>query len=191
SRCRPRRATTLRFRRVPTSCSAVSLRTIGAIGTPRPGDSTFLYSRGRWKSGSAMAPRAVLDGVMWSSLTTSQARATRRAQWDFRGSVPLYRWAPYAGPADPHPSMRIWHFGYCLFLRDRILAEPGRRWLADRRHDAPRDARTVRSHTRRLRMPEHERMTTRLKTLVSTARIICLSGRDQSHWCEDGGSAGL
>src|SRR5436309_6362940 len=75
---RPRRATTLRFRRVPTSCSAVSLRTIGAIGTPRPGDSTFLYSRGRWKSGSAMAPRAVLDRVMWSSLTTSQARATRQ-----------------------------------------------------------------------------------------------------------------
>src|SRR5580692_11631151 len=32
---------------------------------------------GRWKSGSAMAPRAVLDRVMWSSLTTSQARATR------------------------------------------------------------------------------------------------------------------
>src|SRR5438132_991018 len=27
--------------------------------------------------------------------------------------------------------------------------------------------------------------------LVSTARIICLSGRDQFHWCEDGGSAGL
>src|SRR5947209_20444637 len=26
---------------------------------------------------------------------------------------------------------------------------------------------------------------------VSTASIICLSGRDQSHWCEDGGSAGL
>jgi hypothetical protein len=26
---------------------------------------------------------------------------------------------------------------------------------------------------------------------VSTARIICLSGRDQSHWREDGGSAGL
>ena len=25
---------------------------------------------GRWKSGSAMAPRAVLDRVMWSSLTT-------------------------------------------------------------------------------------------------------------------------
>jgi hypothetical protein len=26
---------------------------------------------------------------------------------------------------------------------------------------------------------------------TATARIICLSGRDQSHWCEDGGSAGL
>ena len=26
---------------------------------------------------------------------------------------------------------------------------------------------------------------------VSTARIICLGGRDQSHWCQDGGSAGL
>src|SRR5215471_3578085 len=31
---------------------------------------------------------------MWSSLTTSQARATRRARWEFRGSVPLCRWAP-------------------------------------------------------------------------------------------------
>ena len=51
-----------------------------AIGTPRPGDNTFLFSKGRWKSGSAMAPRAVLDRVMWSSLTTSQARATRRAR---------------------------------------------------------------------------------------------------------------
>ena len=105
SLCRPRRATTLRFRRVPTSCSAVSLRTIGAIGTPRPGDNTFLFSWGRWKSGSAMAPRAVLDRVMWSSLTTSQARATRRARWEFRGSVPLCRWAPNAGPT-PHPRMR-------------------------------------------------------------------------------------
>ena len=40
----------------------------------------ILFSRGRWKSGSAMAPRAVLDRVMWSSLTTSQARAIRRAR---------------------------------------------------------------------------------------------------------------
>src|SRR5438067_9654155 len=64
-----------------------------------PGDNTFLFSRGRWKSGSAMAPRAVLDRVMWSSLTTSQARATRRARWEFRGSVPPWRWAPNAGPA--------------------------------------------------------------------------------------------
>src|SRR6201982_297494 len=86
------------FKRVPTSCSAVSLRTIGAIGTPRPGDNTFLFSWGRWKSGSAMPPRAVLDRVMWSSLTTSQARATRRARWEFRGSAPLCRWAPDAGP---------------------------------------------------------------------------------------------
>src|ERR1700726_3098707 len=31
------------------------------------------------------------------SLTTSQARATRRARWEFRGSVPLWRWAPNAG----------------------------------------------------------------------------------------------
>ena len=69
-----------------------------------PGDNTFLFSRGRWKSGSAMAPRAVLDRVMWSSLTTSQAKATRRARWEFRGSVPLGRWAPNAGPA-PHPRM--------------------------------------------------------------------------------------
>ena len=44
---------------------------------------------GRWKSGSAMAPRAVLDRVMWSSLTTSRARTTRHAGWEFRGSVPL------------------------------------------------------------------------------------------------------
>ena len=87
------------------SCSAVSLRTIGAIGTPRPGDNTFLFSRGRWRSGSAMAPRAVLDRVMWSSLTTSQARATRRARWEFRGSVLLCRWAPNEGPA-PDPRMR-------------------------------------------------------------------------------------
>jgi hypothetical protein len=29
--------------------SAVSLRTIGAIGTPRAGDNTFLFSWGRWK----------------------------------------------------------------------------------------------------------------------------------------------
>ena len=57
----------------------------------------ILFSWGRWKSGSAMAPRAVLDRVMWSSLTTSQARATRRARWEFRGSVPLWRWAPNAG----------------------------------------------------------------------------------------------
>src|SRR5438270_7447640 len=43
--------------------------------------------------------------VMWSSLTTSQARATRPALWEFRGSVPLWRWAPNASPA-PHPRMR-------------------------------------------------------------------------------------
>jgi hypothetical protein len=53
----------------------------------------------RRQSGSAMAPRAVLDRAMWSSLTTSQARAIRRAQWEFRGSAPLCRWAPNAGPA--------------------------------------------------------------------------------------------
>ena len=52
------------------------------------------------------------DGTMrrfgpgeWPSLTTSQAGATRRARWEFRGSVPLCRWAPNAGPA-PHPRMR-------------------------------------------------------------------------------------
>src|SRR5256714_6182241 len=28
----------------------------------------------------------------------------------------LCRWEPNAGPADPHPRMRTWHFGYCLFL---------------------------------------------------------------------------
>ena len=47
-----------------------------------------------------------------SSPTTSPARATRRARWEFRGSAPLCRWAPNAA------------------------------------------ARTVRSHTRRLRMPK-------------------------------------
>src|SRR5207253_8533423 len=132
---------TLRFRRVPTSCSAVSLRTIGAIGTPRPGDNTFLFSWGRWKSGSAMVPRAVLDRVMWSSLTTSQARATRRARWEFRGSVPLWRWAPNAGPAPPSTyEDSPYHFGHCVALRHREASwhEPGRRWLAARHHDAPR-----------------------------------------------------
>src|SRR5215469_16821788 len=63
---------------------------------------------GRWKSGSAMAPRAVLDRVMWSSLTTSRARTTRHARWEFRGSVPLWRWAPNAGSAT-HPRMRTSH----------------------------------------------------------------------------------
>src|SRR5205085_6788953 len=38
------------------------LRTIRAIGTPRPGGNTFLFSRGRWKSGSAMARRGVWTG---------------------------------------------------------------------------------------------------------------------------------
>ena len=56
-----------------------------------PRRNIFLFSKGRWKSGSAMAPRAVLDRVMWSSLTTSQARATRPARWEFRGSVPRCR----------------------------------------------------------------------------------------------------
>lgn len=68
-----------------------SLRTIGAIGTLRQGDNTFLFWLGRWRLELAMVPRAVLDRVMWSSLTTSQARATRRARWEFRGSVPLCR----------------------------------------------------------------------------------------------------
>jgi hypothetical protein len=38
--------------------------------------------------------------VMWSSLTTLQAGATRRARWEFPGSVPLCRWATNAG-TDP------------------------------------------------------------------------------------------
>ena len=41
-------------------------------------------------------------GPMWSSLMTSQARVTRRARWEFRGSVPLWRWAPDAGPGPIH-----------------------------------------------------------------------------------------
>src|ERR1700738_2753172 len=123
-----------------------------------------------------MAPRAVLDRVMWSSLTTSQARATRRARWESRGSVPLWRWAPNAGPA-PHPRMRTPH-GTSVALRHREASwhEPGRRWLADRHHDAPRDARTVRSHTRRLRMQERQRMTTRLKTLFQRPALFVLAG---------------
>jgi hypothetical protein len=44
SLCRPRSTTTWRFSRVPTSRSAVSLRTIGAIRTPRPGDSIFILA---------------------------------------------------------------------------------------------------------------------------------------------------
>src|SRR5205814_5605773 len=100
--------------------SAVFLRTIGAIGTPRPGDNTFLFSWGRWKSGSAMAPRAVLDRVIWSSLTTLPAGATRRDRWEFRGSVPLCRWAPNAGPAPLiHVWGHPWHFGHCGVLRHR------------------------------------------------------------------------
>src|ERR1700758_1312526 len=46
---------------------------------------------GQMEIGSAMAPRAVLDRVMWSSPTTSQVKATRRARWEFRGSAPLCR----------------------------------------------------------------------------------------------------
>jgi hypothetical protein len=64
-----------------------------------PRRQTFSFSWSRWKSGLATAPRVVLDRVMWSSLTTSQARATRRVRWEFRGSVPLCRWVPNAGPA--------------------------------------------------------------------------------------------
>src|SRR5947199_8599613 len=39
-----------------------------------------------------------------------------------------------------------------------------------------RDARTVRSHTRRLRMPERQRMTTRLKTLFQRPELFVLAG---------------
>src|SRR6202035_4186960 len=60
---------------------------------------------GQMEIGIGDGPRAVLDGVMWSSLTTSQAGATRRARWEFRGSVPVWRWAPNSGCA-PHPRMR-------------------------------------------------------------------------------------
>src|SRR5258705_5128218 len=41
---------------------------------------------------------------------------------------------------------------------------------------APRHARTVRSHTRRLRMPERQRMTTRLKTLFQRPALFVLAG---------------
>jgi hypothetical protein len=105
----------------------VSLRTIGAIGTPRPGDNTFLFSPGGWKSGSAMAPRAVLGRVMWSSLTTSQARATRRARWEFPGSVPLWRWVPDAVlPPSTYEDIPC-HAGHSFALRHREASrhEPG------------------------------------------------------------------
>ena len=88
----------LHFRRVPTSCSAVSLRTVGQmeIGIGDGTENKNVLSPGR---GVPVAPiaRAVLDRVTWSSPTTLQARATRRARWEFRGSVPLCRWAPSAG----------------------------------------------------------------------------------------------
>jgi hypothetical protein len=90
---------------------------------------TFLFSQGRWKSGSAMAPRAVLDRVMWSSLTTSQARATRRARWEFRGSAPLCRWVRDV-PSSPYHDPQ--HVGDCVALNQREASwyEPGRRWSA-------------------------------------------------------------
>jgi len=51
----------LRFKRAPISCSAVSRRTISAIGHTAPPAAIHFYSRGAGgKSGSAMAPRAVL-----------------------------------------------------------------------------------------------------------------------------------
>ena len=54
-----------------------------------------------------------LDRGMSSSLTTSQARATRRAWWEFPASVPLCRWARNMGPdpthEDVHGTSR--HFG--------------------------------------------------------------------------------
>src|ERR1700675_3867383 len=52
----------------------------------------------------------------------------------------------------------------------------GRRWLAARHHDAPRDVRTGWSHTRRLHMPERQRMTTRLKTLFQQPELFVLAG---------------
>src|SRR5215813_881747 len=192
SLCRPRRAKTLRFGRVPTSCSAVSLRTIGAIGTPRPGGNTFLFSRGRWKSGSAMAPRAVLDRVMWSSLTTLQARDTQHARWEeFRGSVPLCRWAPNAGPH--HPPMRTPHStSATVSLRDtarHLGNEPARRgWLPGTVTHPATAGRFTHEETAYARASTYDDPT---EDPISTARIICLSGRDQSHWREDGGSAGL
>src|SRR6266576_1531954 len=73
----------------------------------------ILFSRGRWKSGSAMARRGVLDRGMSSSLTTSQARATRRARWGFHASVPLCRWARNMGPGPTHEDVHgtSRHFG--------------------------------------------------------------------------------
>src|SRR6202043_3832402 len=47
---------------------------------------------------------------------------------------------------------------------------------AAQHYDAPRGARTVRSHARRLRMPERQRMTTRLKTLFQRPALYVLAG---------------
>jgi hypothetical protein len=81
------------------SCSAASLRTIGSDWHTAPRRQYIFILVGQMEIGIGEAPHAVLDRVMWSSLTTSRARATRRARWEFRGSVPLCRWAPNAGPA--------------------------------------------------------------------------------------------
>src|ERR1700747_834443 len=100
-----------------------------------------------------MAPRAVLDRVMWSSLTTSQARATRRARWEFRESVPPCRWAANAGPARDAEDGSVTH-EETAYARASTYDDP-------------------------------------TEDPVSTARIVCLGRRDQSHWREDGGSARL
>src|ERR1700693_6561412 len=72
----------------------------------------------------------------------------------------------------------MWAPPHCVALRHREASrhEPARRWLAGWHHDAPRGARTVRSHTRRLRMSERQRMTTRLTTLFQRPALFVLAG---------------
>src|SRR5437763_1432509 len=74
------------------------------------------------------------------------------------------------------PLGESWHSAAGHQRGGRGWQSHGRCWLAARHHDAPRDARTVRLHTRRLRMPERQRMTTRLKTLFQRPALFVLAG---------------
>jgi len=81
----------LALQAVPTSCSLFPA-TIGAIGTPRPGDNTFLFSWGRWKSGSAMDHRRLGPGdVVLADDLTGQGH-TDALVGSSADTVPLWRW---------------------------------------------------------------------------------------------------